>query len=64
MKSKRWKRRNRHTRPEWVESYAFCHYLNRHPQLTGWYRPLWTYDNLFECKTIRITNTSPQHHQR
>ena len=28
MKSKRWKRRNRHTRPEWVDAYWFCDFMN------------------------------------
>lgn len=28
-KSKRWKRRNRHTRPEWVEAYFLSDFCNR-----------------------------------
>ena len=29
MKSKRWVRRNRRTRPEWVEEYNECERINR-----------------------------------
>ena len=34
MKTKRWKRRNRHTRPEWVEAYRVVERYN------------WYYDTL------------------
>ena len=36
MKTKRWKRRNRHTRPEWVNAYRFI-------KLEGWYFPMGVY---------------------
>jgi hypothetical protein len=29
MKSKRWRRRNRHIRHEWVEAYALCEFKNK-----------------------------------
>ena len=69
MKSKRWKRRNRHTRPEWVKGYRFL-------ELEDWWFPMGLYLTLCEGRfyvsdnmgnrwtTLFPTNTfNPQHLQ-
>lgn len=76
MKSKRWKRRNRHTRPEWVEAYKYCDFKNRlswkaHKGYWGvglkYSYPMCIYLVsglwLVGNRDIQLSNTSPQHRQ-
>ena len=41
MKSKRWKRRNRHTRPEWVRAW-------RSAEVSSWYYTEWHFPVLIK----------------
>ena len=65
MKSKRWKRRNRHIRPEWVEAeFEYIEYPSFHPYRIHPHTGLILYMDL---RTIAYklwrSNTSPQHRQ-
>ena len=70
MKSKRWKRRNRHTRPEWVYAYKVCQTraeINAQRIRFGvckkYYYPTDS-DIKGYCRIMYIPlNTSPRHHQ-
>jgi len=51
MKSKRWKRRNRHTRPEWVNAYS----------AKAWFYGTWRYLVIYKdkvCVLDRFGNKS------
>ena len=70
MKSKRWKRRNRHTRPEWVRAYKACEIRSsintervRFGACRKYYYP--TNSNIKGyCRVVYIPlNTTPQLHQ-
>ena len=49
MKTKRWKRRNRHTRPEWVEGYKLI-------EINNWYYNDWHYLTFYKGD-FAISNT-------
>lgn len=58
MKSKRWKRRNRHTRRAWIDAYKLAEYWTKHEGFTYIpYSPMRSYISYLKV------NTTPRQHQ-